>query len=113
MKLKFEGSYLKQEDKAAFPQKNEVHFFFVYELNSWPWDLNTDFTLRDCLLEGAKLSKNSDPDKCSYSGYGTGFDTQIEYPLPDGSVGKNNYNFWSWYELISAYWSMIFRSMVE
>ena len=113
MKLKFEVSCLKQEDKAAFPQKNEVHFFIVYELDSWSWDLNTDFTLRDCLLEGAKLSKNSDPDKYSYSGYGIGFDTQIEYPLPDGSVGKNNYNFWSWYELISAYWSMIFRSMVE
>ena len=47
------------------------------------------FTLRGCLFGSVKLTKNTDPDKYSYSGYGIGFDTQIEYSLPDGSVGKN------------------------
>ena len=47
------------------------------------------FTWRGCLFGSAKLTKSTDPDKYSYSGYGIGFGTQIEYSLPDGSVGKN------------------------
>ena len=41
------------------------------------------------LFWGVKLTKNSDPDEYSYSGYGTRFDTRGEYLLPDGSVGKD------------------------
>ena len=37
----------------------------------------------------AKLTKNADPDKYSHGDHGVGFDMQIEYTLPDGSVGKN------------------------
>ena len=36
-----------------------------------------------------KLAKNAGPDKYVFSGYGIGFDTCIEYSLPDGSLGKN------------------------
>ena len=43
---------------------------------------------------------NADPDKYVYIGYDIGFNTRIEFSLPDGSVG----NFTGWYELISAYW---------
>ena len=32
---------------------------------------------------------NVDPDKYPYSGYDIGFDTQVEYSLTDGGVGKN------------------------
>ena len=42
-----------------------------------------------CLFGGVKLTKNADSDKYSYSGYGIGFDTQIECSLSDDSVGKN------------------------
>ena len=70
-----------------------VNFFIVYELNSWPRDLNTDFTLASCLFGGFKLAKNSDPDKYSYSGYRIGFDTKIDYLLPFVSVGKNRHYF--------------------
>ena len=31
---------------------------------------NTDFTLKDCLFGTVKITKNADPDKYSYSGYG-------------------------------------------
>ena len=55
------------------------YFFIVYELDSWPWDLGTDFTLRGCLLEVLNLAKNVDLDKYVYSSYGIGFDTRIEY----------------------------------
>ena len=87
--LKFKGSCLKQENKAAFTQKNVVNVFIVYELDSWPRDLGTDFTLGGYLFRGIKLTKNADPDKYSCSGYGIGLDTRIEYSLPDGRVGKN------------------------
>ena len=32
--------------------------------------------------------KNTDLDKCKYTGYGIGLDSLGEYSLPDGSVGK-------------------------
>ena len=35
IKLKFEGSYLKQEDKAPFTSNNVVNLFIVYELDTW------------------------------------------------------------------------------
>ena len=92
IKLKFEGSYLKQEDKAAFTPKNVI-FFIVYELDSWPRDLNTDFTLGGCFFGGVKLIKNADPDKYVYSGYGIGLDTRIEYSLLGGSIGKSVFIF--------------------
>ena len=66
-----------------------VNFFVVYELDSWPQDLNTDFTLGGCLFGGHKLIKNADPDKYSYSGFGFGFDSRGQYSLSSGSVGKN------------------------
>ena len=64
-------------------------FFIAYELDSWPRDLNTDFTLGGRLFGGAKLSKNADPDKYSYTCFGIGFDTRGQYSLPDDSVDKN------------------------
>ena len=41
------------------------------------------------MFGSVKVTKNADPDKYSYSGYGIGFDTCEEYSLPDGGVGKN------------------------
>ena len=89
IKLKFKGSCLKQEGQAAFTPKNMVNFFIVYELDSQPQNFDTDFTLGGCLFGGVKLTKNGDPDKYSYSGYGIGFNTCGEYSLLDGSKGKN------------------------
>ena len=84
-------------------------FFIVYKLDAWSQDLNSDFTLKDCLFEGAKLAKNADPDKYVYSDYGIGFDLRSEISLPDGSVvivdmsssvhihNKKKVNLNSWY----------------
>ena len=41
--------------------------------DTWFRDLNTDLALGDCLLVAMKFSKNADPDKYQYSGYGIGF----------------------------------------
>ena len=46
-KLKFKGSCLKQEDKAAFTPKNVVNVFIVYKLDSWPPNLDSDFSLKN------------------------------------------------------------------
>ena len=89
MKFKFEGNCLGQEDKATFTSNIVVNLFIIYELDSWPRYLNTDVTVGGCLFGVVKLTKIADPEKYVYSGYGVGFDTQIEYSLPDGSVGKN------------------------
>ena len=51
-------------------------------------DLNTDFTLGNCLFRAVKLTKNADPDKYKYIGYGIGFDSRSEYSWTDRSVGK-------------------------
>ena len=48
---------------AAFTPNNVVNLFIVYELDTWSRDLNTDFTLKDCLFEDVKLTKKADPDK--------------------------------------------------
>ena len=66
-----------------------INLFIIYEWDSWPWDLNNDFALRGCFFGGVKLTKNAGVEKYSYSGYGVGFDTCIEYYLPDCKVGKN------------------------
>ena len=77
IRLKFKGSWLKQEDKAPFTPNNLVNLFivvklvklvilvklFIYELDRWPRNLNTDFALKDCLFGAVKLTKNADPDK--------------------------------------------------
>ena len=52
-------------------------------------DLDTDFTLGNCLFGSAKLTKNADPDKYKCSGYGVEFYSSSAFLLPDGSFGKN------------------------
>ena len=48
-----------------------------------------------------KVTKNPDPDKFPYSGYGIGFDTGGEYSLPEGSIGKKNI-FFFWADISSS-----------
>ena len=66
-----------------------IFFFIVYKLNAWSRDLNSDFTLKDCLSGGVKLAKIADRDKYVHSGFGIGFDSRSELSLPDGRVCKN------------------------
>ena len=66
-----------------------ANLFIVYELDTWSQYLNADFTLKDCLFGAVKITKNAGPDKYVYTAYGTGFDSRSEFPLPDGSMGKN------------------------
>ena len=59
----------------TFTSPNIICFFIVYELDTWPGDLNSNFTLKYCLFRDVKLAKNADPDKYVYKGYGIRFDS--------------------------------------
>ena len=61
-------------------------YFIVYELDTCSQDLNSDFTLKDCLFGRVKLAKNTNPDQYVYSSYGIEFDSRSEFSLCDGSM---------------------------
>ena len=73
----------------SFTPNNVVNFFLDYELGTWSRDLNTDFTLKNCLFGSVKLTKSAYPDKYKYISY----DSRPEFSLPDGSMGKNVITF--------------------
>ena len=89
IKLKVKGSCLKQEETAVFNLKNVVNLFIVYELDTRLTDINTDFTLNIFLFGAVKPTKNADPDKYKYRGYGIGFDSRSYYTLPNNTTRRN------------------------
>ena len=89
IRLKLKRSCLKQAHKAPFTPKNVVNLIIAYDLGTSSWNINTDFPWKDSLFGSVELTKNADPDKCKYNGYGIGFDSCSEWLLPDGSMGKN------------------------
>ena len=62
---------------------------FSYTLGPQLRNLNTDFTLGNCLFGSVKLTKNADQDKYKYTGYAIGFDSCSDFLFTDGSYGKN------------------------
>ena len=44
-------------------------------------DLNTGFTLNNCLFGSVELTNNADLDKDKYIGYSVGFDSRSEFHL--------------------------------
>ena len=89
VKIRFDGSCLKQEDAERFTPNFVVNLFIIYELDKCSQDLNTDFTAKDRLFGAVNLTNNADPDKYKYSGYGIGFDSRSKFSLHDDSMGKN------------------------
>ena len=69
--------------------KKVINLYISYTLGPQLRNLNTDFTLGNCLFGSVKLTKNADLDKHKYIGYGTGFDSPAEFLFTDGSYGKN------------------------
>ena len=56
-------------------------------------NINTDFTLNNCLFGSVKLTKNANLDNYKYSCYGIGFDFRLEFLFTDGNFGKNVFIF--------------------
>ena len=65
--------------------KKVINLYISYRLGPQLRDLNTDFTLGNCLFGSAKLTNNADLDKYKYSSYGIGFDSRSEFSLPEFS----------------------------
>ena len=66
-----------------------VNLYICYTLDRWSRYLDIDFVLGNCLFGSEKLTKNADPDKYKYSGYGIGFDSRSQFSFVGGSMGKN------------------------
>ena len=71
-KVESKGLCVKQ-GSMSFLHQNLVNLYILYKLDARSKDLNTNFTLGNWLLGAKKLTKNTDLDKCKYSGYGTDF----------------------------------------
>ena len=68
-------------DKATLYSHKCDTFFIAYELDARSKDLNTTFALGDCLFGAVNLTKNADPDKYWFSGYGIAFDARLQFSL--------------------------------
>ena len=64
-------------------------YYISYILNPWLRNLNTDFTLNNCLFGSVKLTKNPDLGKYKYIGYGIVFDSGSKFSFKDRRIGKN------------------------
>ena len=84
-KLKFTGSYLKQ-DQTSYTHGKVVNVYIVYELLLYylcvSGSNDNEPTLKHCLFGAVTLTKNADIDKYGYSGYGIGFDTRSRFSFP-------------------------------
>ena len=89
MRVKFDGSHLKQENITFF-HKKVVNICIVYEINLWVFLEAYNFILGNSLFEVVKLSKNADPDKYKYSCFHLWFDASGRFSLSDGNgFGEN------------------------
>ena len=73
----------------SFLYKIVVNLYIAYELDTWPKKINTDFTLVHCLSGAVKLTKNTDPGKYEYGGYGIGFNACWHLSWSNSSLVKN------------------------
>ena len=87
-RAEFNGCYLKQYERT-FPPRYIVNLYIVCELERYSQDLNTDFTLKGCLFEAVKFTKNADPDKYSSSGHSIGFHSHSLFSCSNFDWGKN------------------------
>ena len=72
----------------SFLHKKVINLYISYTLDKWSKDLDTYFTQGHCLFEAVKLTKNADPDKYEYSGYGIRFHSCSKFSWTVGSYGK-------------------------
>ena len=70
-------------------QKNAINSLVVYELDTWPQNITTDFTFKNCLFGSVKLTKNADLHKCKCSSYGIRFDLCLYHLLLDNTTRRN------------------------
>ena len=85
--MNFNGQCLIKND--IFVHKKVINLYICYTTGAQLRNLNTDFTLGNCLFGSVKLTKNADLGKYKYTSYGIRFDFDWEFLFTDGSYGKN------------------------
>ena len=88
VRLKFNGSCLKQPNKLTYDYGKKVNIYIAYELSTSS-SKDSDPTLKYCLFGAVTLTKNADIEKYGYSGYGIGFDRRSAFSFPGGGFGQN------------------------
>ena len=88
IRVKFNGSCLKQTNKLTYTHKTIGNIYIVYELGAFSSN-NNDPTLKNCLFGAVTLTKNTDIDKYKYSGCGIGFNRKGTFSFPGGGFGQN------------------------
>ena len=73
LRVKSNGSCLKFDKTTLIPNKI-MNLYITFEIKSWPCYGYNLFVLRNFLFGVVTLTKNADPDKYPYSGYGISFD---------------------------------------
>ena len=86
-RAKLTGSCLKQW-KISYTHEKVVNIYIVYKLGASS-SHNNDPTLKNCLFGAVTLTKNTDIDKCGYSGYGIWFDRRSTFSFPGTGFGQN------------------------
>ena len=69
--------------------KKVTNLYISYTPGNQLRNLNTNFTLGNCLSGSVKLTKNADLDKYKYTGYSIGFDSCSEIFFTGGGYGQN------------------------
>ena len=71
-----------------------INLYISSLLTPWFRNLDTNFTLSNCLFGSVKLTKNADPDKYKYSRYSIRFDSRSEllFKNVSSSVHVDNKN---------------------
>ena len=88
VRLKFNGSCLKQSNKLTYSCGSWVNIYIVYELGA-SGSNDSNPTLKNCLFGAVTLTKNADIEKYEYSGYGIGFDRRSSFSFPGVGFGQN------------------------
>ena len=65
-----------------------VSAYIVYELDTWPRNLTNSFKFKNCLFGATNIVRNSDTEKCVYSGYGITFNIAGSWSF-DSDIARN------------------------
>ena len=66
------------KNNLSIPKK-VINLYISYTISPQLRNLNSDFTLGNCLFGSVKLTKNVDLDKYKYLGYAIGFYSRSEF----------------------------------
>ena len=94
MSVRLEGAYFKQMRLLRPNNDNIVNIYIVYLIDPISNSRNTDYTVRNALFGGVKITKNpTDTSKHKYEGYGICFDESGTFSKGGINNGRNDLIF--------------------